>query len=525
MKDISAGVRFFLPFKKILISGLLIEGAILLLALALRLWALDLKPAHFDEGINGWFVDQMHLNGCYRYDPENYHGPFYFYLLFASLALLGRNLWALRLPSVLASAASVWMALRFDRYLGSMASRFGAFALALSPGALFFGRYAIHESWLVLALMITTWGIMGIWKSGGRRELLITAIGLTLMFLLKETAVIHLACFLISAFFLIFWQRILPSQSNLPPVAKRWSLNDLSLYLLLSLALLIFFYSGTFLNWPGIPGFFTAYSKWFHTGVGEGGHVKADYQAGPLNYYWIALMLRYEWPVFLGLLYSVRLAWPSPAMMRYLAIYGTGVLVAYSVIPYKTPWCVISITWPFFLLFGCAVQELWEKTSPRFLAPIIAAVVLAISLSMALRLNFRHFTDPKEPYVYVQTMPEIVKVTEPVLAMARLDPRNYAMGGQIILDSYYPLPWIFGDFTRIGYYDKMPEVLDGEFIVALSSQQKAVENHLRESYLKRRFQLRDSMDECTVWFKERVFRNWFANPLHGTTERTDPPHQ
>ena len=121
-------------------------------------------------------------------------------------------------------------------------------------------------------------------------------------------------------------------------------------------------------------------------------------------------------------------------------------------------------------------------------------------------------------------MPEIVRVTEPVLALARLDPRNYALGGQIILDSYYPLPWIFGDFTRIGYYDKMPEVLDGEFIVALTSQQKTVESHLKEPYFRRRFQLRDSMDECTVWFKENVFWEWFANPLHGSVERFVPPH-
>ena len=253
--------------------------------------------------------------------------------------------------------------------------------------------------------------------------------------------------------------------------------------------------------------------------------MKTEYQIGHfgfLNWYWLALMARYEWPTLLGLLYAVRLAWPSPAQQRYLAIYGLGVLIAYSIVPYKTPWCMISILWPFALLFGCAVEELWQK--PRFRSAVtwFCALILGASLLAALRLNYRHFADPSEPYVYVQTMPEISVLTEPVLALAEKDSRNHAMSGQIVLESYYPLPWIFGDFTRIGYYDKaeMPAVLDGDFIVALTSEQKVVEGRLREPYLRRRFHLRDSMEECTVWFREALFASWFSLRL---AERVLPP--
>ena len=55
---------------------------IVALAAFLRLLLLGIKPPHFDEGINGWFVDQMTKNGFYRYDPTNYHGPLHFYILF-----------------------------------------------------------------------------------------------------------------------------------------------------------------------------------------------------------------------------------------------------------------------------------------------------------------------------------------------------------------------------------------------------------------------------------------------------------
>ena len=82
---------------------------ILGLAAALRILFLGIKPPHFDEGINGWFVDQMVKEGFYRYDPTNYHGPLHFYVLFLSQTLFGRNLYALRLPVVLASiGASGW---------------------------------------------------------------------------------------------------------------------------------------------------------------------------------------------------------------------------------------------------------------------------------------------------------------------------------------------------------------------------------------------------------------------------------
>ena len=52
--------------------------AILLVAAAFRLWQLGLTPLHFDEGINGWFVDQMKRNGAFRYNPTNFHGPLLF---------------------------------------------------------------------------------------------------------------------------------------------------------------------------------------------------------------------------------------------------------------------------------------------------------------------------------------------------------------------------------------------------------------------------------------------------------------
>lgn len=512
--------------KNLLSTALLVEGAILLLAALLRLWGLEMKPPHFDEGINGWFVDQMHASGFYRYDPQNYHGPLYFYVLFVFLTLGGRSLWALRLPAVIASIASVWVALRFERFFGITTTRLGALALAVSPAAVFYGRYAIHESWVVLALMIMTLGLLGLWREGERRDLALVFAGVTALLLLKETAMIHLVCFGLAAAVLMLWQKIVPSMPAQSPAVRRWNGRDALFFSMIALAALVFFYSGTFLNWQGVTDFFRAYAKWFHTGVGAGGHEKTDYQFGSfglLNWYWVALMVRYEWPALLGLIVAVRLAWPAPAMLRYLAIYGLGALAAYSVVPYKTPWCMISILWPFALLFGAGVAE-FRKKLPWAVVPLVALIALVASLVLCIRLNFRHCTDPEEPYVYVQTQPGIAVITEPLLAMAERDPRNHELSGMILLESYYPLPWILGDFSKIGYYEKDKELnkLDADFVTALSSRDREIEQKLTGPYLKRRYLLRDSMDECTVWFREPVFASWFADGRHGKPQLVKP---
>src|SRR5450432_325980 len=66
--------------------------AIIALGALLRFFLLSMKPPHFDEGINGWFVDQMRRNGFYRYAPPNHHEPLHFYMLVLAKSLFGRHI-------------------------------------------------------------------------------------------------------------------------------------------------------------------------------------------------------------------------------------------------------------------------------------------------------------------------------------------------------------------------------------------------------------------------------------------------
>ena len=485
-----------------------LEGLILLAAALLRLWGLEWKVPHFDEGINGWFADQIRIKGFYAYDPSNYHGPLYFYVLFIFQTLFGRHLWALRLPAVISSLGSVWLALKFDLFIGKRAALLAALALAVSPAAVFYGRYSIHESSLVFSLILLTLGLFGLWQIGDKHSLWITVVGVTLLLLLKETAVIHLSCFVLAAGALLFFEQ------NARCVApQQWNRRDLINPLLVSLGSLFFFYSGTLFNCEGLLHIFQTIPAWVHTGMGAGGHEKIEYQIGWFNFYWIVLMIRYEWPSLIGFFYAgwILVQKKTPIPLLYLAIYALAVLGAYSLIPYKTPWCIISIIWPFSLLFGVAAQEALGCAKIKKLIVVFIIFVLLGSLAFCMRLNFWHYVDFLEPYVYVQTSPEIKLVTEPLLKIAKKDPRNLQLRGQVFLESYYPLPWILGDFTTIGYYSQSspPRKWNGDFIFVEAAQASQVEQELQEPYYQIPFRLRDAMEPCIGFFKKKIFQSYF----------------
>ena len=320
---------------------------ILALVIFLRFFLLGIKPPHFDEGINGWFVDQLVKNGFYKYDPTNYHGPLHFYFLFLSESLFGRNVWALRLPVVLVSVACVWLCLKFEPFVGQTASRLAALAMAASPGFVFYGRYSIHEVWLVLFSMMFILGVLGLWKFGTTNYLWCGGLGIAGMILTKETYIIHLGCAALAIPVLIVSTK-LKRVPDAKVARQSWDYVDLGMVVATGVALVVFFYSGTFFHWSGVKGLYQAYSAWFATGHEGHGHEKPWW-------YWVGkLMVRYEWPALAGLALCFLCQFFKNLSLRYLAIYGVGTLVAYSIVHYKTPWCIISIIWPFLFLFGGA---------------------------------------------------------------------------------------------------------------------------------------------------------------------------
>ena len=509
---------------------------ILTVAAVARLTLLSIKPPHFDEGVNGWFVDQMTQTGFYHYDPTNYHGPLHFYVLFLAQTLLGRHIWALRLPLALTSLACVWLTLRFDRFIGRGAALWAAAAMAVSPGCVFYGRYAIHEYWLVFSLMLMAWGFAGLWTQGDRKYFWAVWIGITGAVLTKETYVLHFGCCALAL--PCVWA--LDAMSPAPKEdggAWKWTRTDMALAVLGFVGFVVFFYSGGFMDFPGLKGLYQTFGAWAKTGKVGNGHGKPPG-------YWLTLLWRYEWCSLIGLVFAVLVPVVSGVMaglgflldrlkkvkrdggegrfqkyralrdtrrfIRGLAIYGVGTLVAYSIINYKTPWCIVSLTWPFLLLFGYGMD--WLVRLYGMPVGVLGVTLLLANLCDMAALNFKNYTDAKEPYVYVQTFKDVDLLMNPLNALVARNPANYQLSGHILMESYHPLPWLLGDFPNIGYYDSndtKPPTMDADFLMVDESRIDDVESQLKGSYFTKMLTLRDAEDPAKLYLSAKKFQSMF----------------
>ncbi len=480
---------------------------ILLIGLVVRLWALDLRPTHFDEGVNGWFVDQMAENGYYEYNPENYHGPLHFYTLFASVSIGGNNLWALRLPTVVVGMLTLLAILGLRRFLPYKACLIAAGLAAISPAFTFYNRYAIHESWMALFLVTLTYGGLGLLYRNSRKDLWISLLSVAGLVLTKETYFIHLGVAVIAYWCLQILEGFSPSTDDTGVAPDRqWGGRDLALATVTAVGLVVFFYSGTFFNWPGVAGLVECYAAWFQTGTMADAHVK------PLLY-WVELLARYEWAALLGLAMTPLLILPASRASRLVGIYAFGTILAFSLIPYKTPWCLLSMLPHLLLLCGLFLSDLVAVWRQLIVSVVLALVVFGHGLWQSLRLNFFNYTDQQHKYVYVQTFEDIRKLTRPLLALAAADPAARHLRGEIVLDSYYPLPWLLGKFSGLSYRSDIAaaRVNQAAFVAIQKSDAEAVESELEFAAYVEDFWLRDAQDECRVYFRQDYFKDYFGD--------------
>jgi len=169
-------------------------------------------------------------------------------------------------------------------------------------------------------------------------------------------------------------------------------------------------------------------------------------------WYWLMLFYRYELPALFGLAATPIAALRAPAPLRLLAWYGGGTFVAYSVIHYKTPWCVLEVIWPCLFLAAWAIWALAERSRLAHGA-LLTGLLAIVSLVAAVRLNWVHYADPKEPYIYVQTYPGGLAPLRTLESLARRDPTLYDEPISVVMSLSWPLPWLMGDFHKVAHWN------------------------------------------------------------------------
>ena len=315
----------------------LVAFLVIALALLVRIWALDFRPAHHDEGVNGHMIDEMRRSGYYAYNPENFHGPLQFYVLFIGQQLFGRSLWVLRMPTVLAGIAAVAMIFAFRRFFSFRTVAIAAAFLAISPGMVYFARDAIHEMWLPFFALLAVYGGFGL-AAGERRlrDLWCVALGLTGMVLTKETYLLHFIAALLSLGALWLFNKLprqpstrrsrpadlfsgripLPNASETEQPPRDITGKDVIIVWAVSIGLLVAFYSGFGFYWSGVAGIVETFGPMGHKATfGEEGHNKE-------LLYWIKLLAYYEWPALAGFLAAPFLALPRSLIVGWAVVIG-----------------------------------------------------------------------------------------------------------------------------------------------------------------------------------------------------------
>ena len=475
----------------------------IIIAVALRFIFLGWKPPHFDESINGWFVMQVWDKGYYNYDPNNFHGPLYFYYLQLFELLFGRSVEVMRAATGLLSLGCIFLVLAHRRFVGKVAY-WAAIFITISPAFVFYSRYAIHETLFILAQLLFSYGFWSWrenrnWIAYGQMVLSILILATT-----KETFFIFLGTWAIAISVLSTVQRLLKHPVDKP---SKVTLSKAEIYRMVQvslLAVLILYglFSNLFADPKAFKEFFDAFAIWSKTGSGKSGHEKPFV-------YWIYILGRYEWPILLALVLTpfVTLC-KGNSQLRVFALIGFGTWLAYSIIPYKTPWLVMGILWPLAFVIGWTLEKIREKFPSKVLLAIVA-LVLVSPIVQTLRLNFVEYTNDKEPYVYVQSTKDIKVLMDLVNLQIARSPADFNMRLEVMTDEGWPFPWIFGRFPNLHF---MPfanvedeRVRTADVILYDSKNSVAIEEKLQSKYYRLPLQLRSAYGPGFALFKASMF--------------------
>ena len=525
-------------------------------ALLLRAPDLGLKPLHSDEGVNGWFTLRLYWWNVYRYQPSDYHGPFLYYVNLVAFWLLGPSDFALRAGTMLFGAAIPLLLIPARRQLGSAGALTAGLLLAVGPCLVYFSRTVIHEIYLVFFTVLWAVALARYAARPSMKWGLLAALGAFGAFANKETAVITAGALGFGALLALAAGKRRDAKGVDPDLfggrtrsdaladwfGGRWTVWAAGVGLFAVLVVLFFSSFGT--NWRGVPGFFQAFSPWMEYGT------TGRNQGKEWSWFW-GVMQRTEglalWPAM------AAIVWASVKRHRLgLALSGWAVssFVLYSLIPYKTPWCVLQIDLPVFLLCGWLAGQgwhalrnadlCWTLRTPGAAAVLAALVAVPQLFSYAWEDDFERYDDDKVPYVYVQTLRGFTPMMQDHLGVAASDPDDDGRGPRVVnVEAKNPARWYLitrgWDHTRSRYIKDVPKekhLRRAGIVVATGRHKRTIGAMLGElgEWHEESYSLRPGWG-VTAWYRQDAWdryqeaggREAFAWPVAESDDVFEPP--
>ncbi|MBW8041465.1 MAG: TIGR03663 family protein [Planctomycetes bacterium] len=445
-------------------------------AAALRLPQLKQRPMHGDEAIHAFKFSELLEEGFYRYDPNEYHGPTLNYLTLiparAGRARTSTDLseTTLRIVPVFFGVLLVLLLLLMADGLGWTNSVCAAVLTAISPAMVFYSRYYIQEMLLVcFTLGVIVCGYRytrnkNIWWA------IIAGIFLGLMHATKETCIIAYGSMLLALLLTLLMRgRQNNSILNTVKAVKPCYLIAGVFAAVLASAL---FYSSFFSNPAGILDSFRTYTTYFNRAGQNQLHIHpwyfylkmllySKYGSGPIWIFWgeaLVVIL-----AVVGLIIAIRgkgVTGVNFQLLRFIAFYTIAMTVVYSVIPYKTPWCLLGFLSGMILLAGVGTVALLNLTSNIPAKVFIGILLIAGGAHLAWQgylSSYKYYADGRNPYVYAHPTTDVFTITKRVEELAQVHPDGHAMQIQVICPGgdYWPLPWYFRRFEKVWWWSQI----------------------------------------------------------------------
>ncbi|HEX6188731.1 MAG TPA: flippase activity-associated protein Agl23 [Pyrinomonadaceae bacterium] len=476
-------------------------AAILIIGAFLRLFYLALVPLHHDEGVNGNFLVSLVRNGAYTYDPQNYHGPTLYYFS-AIIPWLGRflggtewgayalNDWTIRGVTVAFGVATIGLAFLLRKRLGAIGALSAGALIAISPGAVYLSRYFIHESLFVFFMLGIVVAAVKYYDTGAGVYLILAAISAALLTATKETWIINAPVLLIALITtsVYFWLRKkingrhASKSVEYEPFLHRFG-GPISVATVALVAFTVFivvnvlFYSSFFSNYPkGVNDSLQTLALW---------RKRTHEHAHPWYQYIRWLLQKESIVLVLGGIGALIALWRADNRFAlFVAQWAFGLLAAYSLVGYKTPWIALNFIVPLALTSGYVLDVLYRKMRELnqalfLLAP--AVLIVAFCGFQMYQLNFVYYDDDTYVYVYAHTRRETLVMLDQVDQVAAHMKTGHDTGVAIVSPEYWPLPWYFRDYKRVGYYQKVVPTTE-PIIIGQTGQEEEIKATYGDKY-------------------------------------------
>jgi predicted membrane-bound mannosyltransferase len=233
--------------------------------------------------------------------------------------------------------------------------------------------------------------------------------------------------------------------------------------------LFVLFFSSFFTYKEGIGKAFEAYSIWTKTGS------KDHTQNGRLAY--LRWGFKVESPVYiLGALGSVlSLLWARHRLAMFTALWGIGLFIAYTLIPYKTPWLALSFILPMCMSAGYALGQMIDGRNVGLkIAGVILVVTGVVMLSWeTYDLSFVRYDDEEMGYVYAHTKRGFKDLLAQIEHYADKSGKGTDATIEIVSPDYWPMTWYLNDYKHADFYGQLVDTTTAEMIVAKKDAQDA----------------------------------------------------